>query len=190
MVAPVDRDYHEHNYLLKTIPGWATCSTKLREDGILLPYEQSRSDSIHPNPTLLQWGNNEWPMDSIADPMAGWPLSEVFATETVAENDISGKLFDYLGRQLLTFHRRLYASPVQFYLHEHPVDELVRKRHLCKDRRYGRIEVREQIWEEGVELSYGLYMLTSAPAVFKHCRPTVRQYRGHTGFTRASVAPI
>lgn len=129
------------NYALKMVAGWARCSARFRETGVLLPFGQGDSDFVIPNPTFLQDPEGLWPMNPQADPMSGWPPAEVFATKTVAEHDINGKLFFYLYEQFTRFHGRVRRSPVSFCILNQTVQDLVRMSTI-RMTRFDRIEVR------------------------------------------------
>lgn len=145
MLSGENRDYIDYRYLLRTIPGWAPSADIFRLDGILVPTGLYTSDFTFPNPTLAHDDKGEWPMDGMADPLAGWPLAEVFATESAAKNDIYGKLYNYVRSQLAIFHRRLSTTEVKFEMWQEQVQQLgpwfVKQKHEP----YDRIEVRTDL---------------------------------------------
>ncbi|KAH9908637.1 hypothetical protein F4778DRAFT_776922 [Xylariomycetidae sp. FL2044] len=89
---------------------------KFRQDGILLPFGQSRRTFVIPNPTLFH-SPGEWPMTDNADPTIGWsPKSFLDFNAGPAKNDEYGKLYHYLIYLFEGFHRRLHADSISFEL--------------------------------------------------------------------------
>jgi len=79
-------------------------------------------------------------MDS-ADPRNGWSTSEIRETSSgTATNDLFGKLYFMLDRLLLSFHRQLRATKVDFQFFN--VDAAVLPKLLDRDT-FARIEVRD-----------------------------------------------
>lgn len=138
MKAPHRVDFVHRQLVQQMLPGWRACTQKFRDDGILLPFGSPRTDFTVPNPTFFQ-NADAWPMSDNADPMGGWPLSEVFATRTTARNDASGKLFHYVRGQLVSFQQRLQPLGVDFRLYQGDVRDIV----LMLGEKYDRIEVRK-----------------------------------------------
>lgn len=124
MTSSANQDYRDLRFLLRTIPGWAPTAELYRTDGILLPLDQCTREFTRPNPTLTQADCADWPTDAMADPLAGWPLEEVFATESAAKNDIYGKLYHYVCGQLAQFHQRLSTTEIHFEIFAKDVSEL------------------------------------------------------------------
>ncbi|KAI0406420.1 hypothetical protein F4802DRAFT_95860 [Xylaria palmicola] len=89
---------------------------KFREDGILLPFGQSRESFTYPNPTMFR-SQSEWPMMDSADPTASWPMKSFLQFNAgPATNDAYGKLYFYLRDLFVKFHHRLRSLPVTFKL--------------------------------------------------------------------------
>lgn len=79
-------------------------------------------------------------MKDDADPMAGWPSEEVFATYTgPATADIYGKLFFYLRRVFKVFRDRLRSLKIIIEVAEDCVTPLSNK---LNDESFDRIDVR------------------------------------------------
>ncbi|OTB03265.1 hypothetical protein M426DRAFT_60852 [Hypoxylon sp. CI-4A] len=110
---------------------------KFREDGILVPFGQSRRDFTIPNPTLFR-SASEWPMMDNADPMTGWP-TKMFQKLDIgpAKNDAYGKLHYYLIRLFADFHSRLHSLPTNFELRH--LDAQLLPNHVSKH--FDRIDV-------------------------------------------------
>lgn len=77
-------------------------------------------------------------MDDKADPLAGWPVSEVAHTPHIASQDVYGKLFVYLRAVLQNLLGSLDSGRRDFELYQMDVKEL--SQHLKRDY-YDRIEV-------------------------------------------------
>lgn len=76
-----------------------------------------------------------------ADPLDGWPLSEVLSIHTGARDDVNGKLYQYVRSTLVAFHSRLRALEVKFQLYQGDVRQVVPQL-MDASTRYDRIEVR------------------------------------------------
>lgn len=136
MKAPTRIDYVHRHLAQQMIPGWRACTQKFRDDGILCPFGGSRADFTVPNPTFFQ-NADSWPMHDNADPMGGWPVSEIFATRTTARNDVNAKLFHHVRGHLVSFQERLHSLSTDFRLYNGDVREVV----PMLGEKYDRIEV-------------------------------------------------
>lgn len=148
MASEDSQDYRDYRYILRTIPGWGPSAELFRVDGVLLPSGHPLKDFTFSNPTLSNEDHGQWPMDGMADPMAGWPLAEVFATESAAINDIYGKLYHYVRGQLATFHRRLSNTKLNFQVFNLDVSALAPHFVRREQEPYDRIEVRTKAFAE------------------------------------------
>lgn len=79
-------------------------------------------------------------MKDSADPLEGWPLSEVLSIRTRARGDVNGKLHQYVRSTLVGFHSRLRSLDVKFQLYQGDVGQVV-PRLLHASTFYDRIEV-------------------------------------------------
>ncbi|KAH8593394.1 hypothetical protein B0O99DRAFT_515819 [Bisporella sp. PMI_857] len=113
-LAPGRKDYVERALYIR-FPPWRVCNSKFRNDGVLLPSGQSRSEFDTPNPTLFQ-SNDFWPMMDSADPLEGWPVKDVIQNAPSAKNDIYGSLYIYLQDVLVRFCEQVSRMKVCFHL--------------------------------------------------------------------------
>lgn len=120
-------------------PSWRICTHKFRQDGILLPFGHPRNQYTVPNPKFFQ-AADEWPMKDSADPLEGWPLSEVLSVHTGLRDDVNGKLYQYIHSCLVEFHGRLQALEIKFRLYQGDVRQAVPQLMDTKTK-YDRIEV-------------------------------------------------
>ncbi|KAI0379388.1 hypothetical protein F5Y04DRAFT_290284 [Hypomontagnella monticulosa] len=110
--APERIDYVDRVLSIQA-PSTRLCIVKFREDGILLPFSQSRHDFTVVNPTFFHL-NGEWPMMDNADPRSGWSLDSYLKFDIGrAKNDQYGKLYYYLKQLFADFHRRLRSLPIE-----------------------------------------------------------------------------
>ncbi|KAI1122573.1 hypothetical protein F5Y10DRAFT_287042 [Nemania abortiva] len=115
MSAPERIDYVDRA-LCTMSPSAKMGMMKFREDGILLPFGQTRETFTHPNPTMFA-SLDRWPMMDDADPTAGWPMKVFMKFDAgPATNDVYGKLHFYLKDMFASFHRQIRSSPVAFEL--------------------------------------------------------------------------
>ncbi|KAI0198154.1 hypothetical protein F4808DRAFT_472945 [Astrocystis sublimbata] len=101
--------------LLSMSPSTRLATTKFREDGVLLPFAQSRGHYTCPNPTMFF--SDIWPQMDKADPLAGWSmetLREFYVGP--ATNDLYGKLYFYLKVEFARFHSQIRSLPTSFVL--------------------------------------------------------------------------
>lgn len=113
------------------------CTQKFLDDGILLPFASPRTCFNIPNPTLFE-SADKWLMDNFDDPMAGWPLSEVFAIRAFPRNDVNAKLFYYIMGQLISFQQRLRSIRIDFRLYKGDMRDI---HAVFRGEKYDRIEV-------------------------------------------------
>jgi hypothetical protein len=79
-------------------------------------------------------------MKDSADPLDGWPLSEVFSIHAGPRDDVNGKLYQYIRSCLVEFHGRLQALEVKFQLYQGDVRQVVPQL-MDTNTKYDRIEV-------------------------------------------------
>ncbi|QSZ28709.1 hypothetical protein DSL72_003209 [Monilinia vaccinii-corymbosi] len=113
---PTMRDCFDR-YLYSRSPAWRVCATKLRTDGMLLPFGQSRKDFNTPNPTFFQ-GTYFWPRLDFSDPLDAWSSDEFLSNPSPARNDVYGSLYFHLQDQLRHFCQRIGNLQVRFQLFE------------------------------------------------------------------------
>lgn len=110
-----ERRDHRDRALFTRQPVHRLCAIRFREDGVLLPFGQSRAPFNEPNPTLFRSG--DWPMKDSADPLDGWAFADVSGSSYgPATNDIYGKLYSYLRKLFTEFCRRLVSLSVDLRL--------------------------------------------------------------------------
>ncbi|KAK3645816.1 hypothetical protein LTR22_014584 [Elasticomyces elasticus] len=136
-LAPERVDFRER-WLFKECTAFTrVAKQKFREDGVLLPFGQSRRDFVAPNPTLFR-KLRSWPMDDKTDPLDGWPLWEVHHFPSIAKEDCYGKLHAYLIRRFTMFLLRLRQITTRFEMYCADAADL--STYLDKDQ-FARIEV-------------------------------------------------
>ncbi|KAI0515446.1 hypothetical protein F5B22DRAFT_636473 [Xylaria bambusicola] len=114
--APSRIDYVDRAVLLRS-PTLGLGMIKYRNDGILIPFGQSRKAFVKPNPTVFD-SSQKWPMKDSADPIDGWSMKTVLETKAgPAKQDAYGQLYHYLRRLFVDFHQYLHSKPVAFELH-------------------------------------------------------------------------
>jgi hypothetical protein len=80
-------------------------------------------------------------MSDLADPIDGWPLSEVRSTSTgPASDDLYGKLYYHIRNVMASFRSRLQGHECQLQLYDVNAAELPK---YIRDLRFDRIEVCE-----------------------------------------------
>lgn len=79
-----------------------------------------------------------WPMDDKADPLNGWPIREVARVQTMAKEDLYGKLYLYLQDVFQKFLDRLARVGIDFELLN--MDAIELPANLQKNK-YARVEV-------------------------------------------------
>lgn len=79
-----------------------------------------------------------WPMDDRSDPLNGWPIQEVVRVQTIATEDIYGKLYVYLRDLFERFLSRLAQMEVNFELRSAHPTELLR---IFQVNKFARIDV-------------------------------------------------
>ncbi|KAJ6114080.1 hypothetical protein N7512_007525 [Penicillium capsulatum] len=136
-LAPERRDYRDRWYYKDATPSVRVSKQRFREDGLLLPFGSDRLSFDIPNPTLYL-SPVVWPMDDKADPLNGWPIREVAQIQTIAKEDLYGKLYIYLQRVFQRFLDRLQTLQVDFKLVNMDAQQLPE---TLKGRKYARIEV-------------------------------------------------
>ncbi|KAK5687370.1 hypothetical protein LTS10_001508 [Elasticomyces elasticus] len=88
-------------------PAHRLCKQRYREDGILLPFGESRDD----------FTSGSWPMNDSGDPLGGWDWAEVLAADGgLATNDIYGKLYTHVKDVLGKFWDTLRSRTIDFKL--------------------------------------------------------------------------
>ncbi|KAK8900825.1 hypothetical protein QC760_010589 [Botrytis cinerea] len=130
-------DYRERWHFKDATPSMRVSKQRFREDGLLLPFGDSRIGFDCPNPTLFQ-DAKAWPLCDRADPLAGWDIREVDRIITPAREDLYGKLFVYLYDMFNNFQNRLGIINISFELYSLDVRDL--SKYLETDR-YSRVEV-------------------------------------------------
>ncbi|KAI1106751.1 hypothetical protein F4804DRAFT_329946 [Jackrogersella minutella] len=113
VLAPERLDYRERGYFKDASLPMRVAKRRFHEDGMLLPFGNSRAGFDHVNPTLFQ-GGDIWLLDDRADPLTGWPIKEVKATPFVAAEDAYGRLLFHLRRVFSAFIRRLATGKFHF----------------------------------------------------------------------------
>ncbi|KAJ0423532.1 hypothetical protein BJY00DRAFT_321672 [Aspergillus carlsbadensis] len=92
-------------------PSARVAKQRFRKDGLLLPFGHHRVGFDCPNPTFFL-PPYVWPMDDKADPLDGWPIREVARVQTMAKEDLYGKLYIYLRKVFQKFLDRLARTEV------------------------------------------------------------------------------
>ncbi|KAI1087075.1 hypothetical protein F5B19DRAFT_500400 [Rostrohypoxylon terebratum] len=110
---PVATEFFEST-LVPLEPYRRVSETKFREDGMLLPFGQSREDFVVPNPLLTN--SSVCVMADIFSscwPLSGWSNKSFHGySPGPPENDQYGKLNHYLRGIFIQFHRRIRSIPV------------------------------------------------------------------------------
>ncbi|PFH62625.1 hypothetical protein XA68_12699 [Ophiocordyceps unilateralis] len=93
----------------------AMTMSKWLDDGLLLPYGQSRTEFNVLNPVFfnLEW---QYPFGATAEPLSEWPLELLDHDSGPATNDVYGKAFFYLHNMLMHFQNRLTELTVTIRL--------------------------------------------------------------------------
>jgi hypothetical protein len=77
-------------------------------------------------------------MDDKADPLDGWPIREVARVQTMAKEDLYGKLYIYLQRVFQKFLDRLARMEIDFDLLNMDAVQLPA---TLQENKYARVEV-------------------------------------------------
>ncbi|KAJ5742608.1 uncharacterized protein N7511_011340 [Penicillium nucicola] len=136
-LAPERRDFRDRWYFKDTTPSVRLSKQKFREDGLLLPFGYDRADFSSPNPTFY-FPPFVWPMDDKADPLDGWPIREVAREQTMAKEDLYGKLYIYLRRVFRRFLDRLARIEINLELLN---TDAIQLPETLQENKYARIEV-------------------------------------------------
>jgi hypothetical protein len=156
--APLQKDNRECGLFMKR-PRHRVPLVRFIKEGILLPFSASRQDFRVPNPTFFQ-DFEGWRMMEDANPLRGWPLSEVHATDNGgAAADIYGKLFYYLRAMLGKFLVR--SEAVQLDISVYCVKAQDIPSSLGTDGTYDRIETSDIADEEsgGIQMTLKAFSL-------------------------------
>ncbi|OTA53809.1 hypothetical protein K449DRAFT_339298 [Hypoxylon sp. EC38] len=106
-------DHYEKDLCLKS-PFARVAMAKFYDDGILLPFGETREEFIIPNPTMFH-KQKPWPLAQDDDPTLEWPMKPAADFNIgPAKNDTYGKLYHYLQQLFVDFHARLRSLPVRF----------------------------------------------------------------------------
>ncbi|GAB7359234.1 hypothetical protein MBLNU230_g5893t1 [Neophaeotheca triangularis] len=132
-----ERRDHRDRSLFAQPPGVRVAKARFREDGILLPFGQSRKRFTQPNPTLFF--SQRWPLKDSADPLDGWRHQDLQnSSYGAARNDIYGSLFNHLETALLAFLECVNSHAVHFELFNVNAEKLNEQ---LQDSSYARVEV-------------------------------------------------
>ncbi|KAK5627367.1 hypothetical protein RRF57_003082 [Xylaria bambusicola] len=165
--APSRVDHVDRGVLLRS-PTLGLGMMKYRNDGILVPFGQSRKAFVIPNPTVFD-SSQKWPMMDSADPTDGWSMKTFLATKAgPAKQDAYGQLYHYLRRLFMDFHQYLRSKPVAFELHH--VDARILDKTLA-GREFDRIEI-SNICDAGY-LGIKKTLKTFTPLL---CKPSVNPH--------------
>ncbi|MCJ1477201.1 hypothetical protein MMC13_005872 [Lambiella insularis] len=96
-------------------PAWRVSKNAFREEGILLPFRASRKHFDTPNPSFFQQ-TDLWPMTDSADPLEGWPLTEIIKAAGFPSNDLYGGLYFHLKDVFTRFCKNLSKRSITFVL--------------------------------------------------------------------------
>lgn len=131
-------DNYDRKLCAMTRPGWRVCSQQFRDDGLLLPFGHSRAGFTVPNPTLF-CKKGVWPLRDTTDPLEGWSVKDVSATQSRPKHDVTGKLYHHVHQQLASVRQRLECHAVDFRLYNGDVCDIAPALQPV----YDRIEVSE-----------------------------------------------
>ncbi|KAF7718076.1 Uncharacterized protein PECH_002412 [Penicillium ucsense] len=107
---------HRDGFMMKLPPKQRTAHVRYLLHGLLLPFGHNRVEFVVPNPFLYRMPA-QWQGNDAVNPVFAWPLHDVLeAPGAASENDVYGKLFNYLYDHLRAFIDRINKSPTFFYL--------------------------------------------------------------------------
>ncbi|PNP57682.1 hypothetical protein THARTR1_02680 [Trichoderma harzianum] len=146
---PRRRDAREYHYSKMTdSPHLRVAYQRFLEDGMLLPFGHSRLDFVCPNramfPEVIKHDYTEF-----ASPLAAWGIVDVDKTPWVAENDLYGKLYCFLGDVIGNFLDCLGQTRIVLSLLNVTIRALP---HRLGSRKYDRIEVSNVCGREGLSI--------------------------------------
>ncbi|KAL7909069.1 hypothetical protein GGI35DRAFT_493868 [Trichoderma velutinum] len=143
------RDARDYHYSKMTYsPHFRMVHQRFREDGMLLPFGDSRLDFVHPNPLRFpaSFGYN---YTDFANPLAGWNILEVEKMPWAASNDLYGKLNCFLKFKIAKFLLRLGEDQIVLSLLGVNIRTLP---HHLGSRKYDRIEVSNVCGRETISI--------------------------------------
>ncbi|EPS30714.1 hypothetical protein PDE_05666 [Penicillium oxalicum 114-2] len=116
-MAPHRQDFRDE-LMMKMPIAQRLAHQKYLLDGLVLPFGHPREEFSEANPFLYR-PPCVWQLNDALNPIFGWPLEDVLETPGAAsENDVYGKLLNYLRGRLRSCISRMSISPTAFVLYQ------------------------------------------------------------------------